>query len=55
MAKTSKWTTVKLWQETLKKLRFISAHTGESIAANLERLTKEELERLEKEVKNESK
>ena len=39
----SKFQTIKIWRETLRKLYFIRAYTSESIVAILERLVNEEL------------
>jgi hypothetical protein len=41
--------TTRIWDRTLQTLRFIHAMTGESIVAILDRLAKQELERLQKE------
>jgi hypothetical protein len=40
--------TMKVWQSTLRKIRIISAMTGETILHVLERLASEELARLQK-------
>lgn len=42
----SKFQTIKIWKVTLKTLYFIKAHTGESIAAIIDRLSNQELERV---------
>jgi hypothetical protein len=39
----------RLWAETLKKLRYIYAATGESMIAIVERLADQELKRIQKE------
>jgi hypothetical protein len=41
--------TTRIWERTLQILRFIHAMTGESIVAILDRLAKQELDRLQKE------
>lgn len=43
-AKQNKSQTIKIWKVTLKKLRFIRAHTGERMVGILDRLVKAELE-----------
>lgn len=39
--------TMRVWKDTLKKLRFIYAATGDSMIAILDRLATEELERIQ--------
>jgi hypothetical protein len=46
---TTNYGTTRIWERTLQTLRFIHAMTGESIVAILDRLAKQELERLQKE------
>ena len=41
--------TTRIWGSTLQVLRFIHALTGESIVSILDRLAKQELERLQQE------
>lgn len=41
--------TIKIWKKTLKKLYFVRAFTGETMAAILDRLVTVELEHVEKE------
>ena len=41
--------TLRVWKETLKKLRYIYAATGESMIAIVDRLATQELERIQKE------
>jgi len=46
---TNTYRTTHIWERTLQTLRFIHAMTGETIVAILDRLAKQELERLQKE------
>lgn len=46
---TDTYKTTRIWSRTLQVLRFIHAITGESIVSILDRLTKQELERLQRE------
>jgi len=46
---TNTYGTTRIWERTLQTLRFIHAMTGESSVAILDRLAKQELERLQKE------
>lgn len=41
-------TTIKIWMETLKKLRLLSAYSGERMVAVLDRLITAELDRIER-------
>ncbi len=41
--------TTRIWTRTIQVLRFIHAITGESIVAIIDRLARQELERLQKE------
>lgn len=41
--------TTRIWSSTLQMLRFIHAFTGESMVAILDRLARQELERLQRE------
>lgn len=43
------YATTRIWKRTLQTLRFIHAHTGESIVAIIDRLARAEEERLRKE------
>lgn len=45
----SEHTTIRIWKQTLKKLRMIYALTGESMVVILERLIDTELKRLQRE------
>ena len=45
-------TTMRVWKRTLKNLRMIYALTGESMVVILDRLVKQELERVQKEQSN---
>jgi len=38
--------TIKVWRQTLEKLRFIHAYTGESLVFILDKLVTEKLERI---------
>lgn len=49
MAQQRPYQTIRIWQQTLKTLRFIRAHTGESIVAILDRLATAEWERFARE------
>ncbi len=44
---TNNYGTTRIWDRTLQTLRFIHAMTGESIVAIIDRLAKQELERLQ--------
>jgi hypothetical protein len=44
---TEKYTQLRIWQATLKKLRRIYAETGESMIAIVDRLATEELDRIQ--------
>jgi hypothetical protein len=46
---TNDYKTTRLWSSTLQVLRFIHAITGESIVSIIDRLAKQELERLQQE------
>ncbi|HVB22747.1 MAG TPA: hypothetical protein VNG51_12455 [Ktedonobacteraceae bacterium] len=46
---TNTYRTTHIWERTLQTPRFIHAMTGETIVAILDRLAKQELERLQKE------
>jgi len=48
---TNNYRTTRIWERTLQTLRFIHAITGESIVAILDRLAKQELERVQRENK----
>ena len=41
-----KYTSTRIWHKTVKKLRFIKAHTGESGVRVLDRLVNDELKKL---------
>ena len=47
-----KTTTIKIWNETLKKLRMLYAITGRPMVEILDRLVSEELERHAKDSQN---
>jgi hypothetical protein len=44
---TQDYITMRVWKQTRKKLKLISAHTEESIVETLDRLASEELHRIE--------
>lgn len=44
---TQDYITMRVWKQTRKKLRLISANTEESIVETLDRLATEELQRIE--------
>jgi hypothetical protein len=46
---TDNYRTTRIWSSTLQVLRFIHAITGESIVSIIDRLAKQELERLRQE------
>ncbi len=46
---THVYKTTRIWERTLQTLRFIHAITGESIVAIIDRLAKQDLERLQTE------
>lgn len=48
---SNEYTSTRIWRKTLRVLRFIHAHTGESIVAILDRLAVAEWERLQREDK----
>lgn len=46
--------TIKIWADTLPKLRLLYALTGESMVAIIDRLVSQELERIQKEEKQDA-
>lgn len=49
--KTDEYQTTRIWKRTHSLLRFIAAMTGESIVQLLDRLAKEELQKLQENTK----
>ncbi len=43
---SKEYTTIRIWKETLRKLRLTYAETGESMVSILDRLISAELERI---------
>ena len=53
--KTDEYQTIRIWQRTQRRLKLLSALTGESIVQVIDRLTEQEEQRLEQEKKEHGK